>query len=305
MSREQILKYLDFEINRDKVDYDIVQTEIFDNFKRHLIKYPGSESDEIPAYLFIPHQGIRGAILVHHQHAGERHLGKSEVAGITGDPNQFFCPELANRGFICLAPDSICFEDRRTNMTGTNPAADPDDDILQHYNEMCYRILRGTTLMKKVVDDSAIGISLLSQLRNVPRGKIGILGHSYGGNTVIFHAPFDDRIKYACSSGAVCSYANKFENYTGIEMAEVIPGFVEHFDIADLITDVCPRKFLIVAATDDKFSKDAEGIYQESIDAYVTANVAENLELRMYDGSHALNSDRFSFIVNWFDKSFD
>ena len=80
--------------------------------------------------------------------------------------------------------------------------------------------------MKKVIEDSSIGISILSQLENTIKDKIGVLGHSYGGNTVIFHSPFDERVKYTCSSGAVCSYKTKFKSGTGIEMAEVIFGQV-------------------------------------------------------------------------------
>ena len=80
---------------------------------------------------------------MHHQHHGERHHGKSEVEGIAGDPFQFFCPALAKAGIISLAPDSICFEDRRTNKKGLLPDDDPDNDWLQHYNECVTGLLKG------------------------------------------------------------------------------------------------------------------------------------------------------------------
>jgi dienelactone hydrolase len=296
--REKIKNFLDIRIHEEKVKYDILETEKFENFERQLIAYQGSDRDEIKAYLFLPLGKISGAILVHHQHNGERHLGKSEVSGIEGDPNQFFCPELSNRGIIALAPDSICFEDRRKNTKGLIP--EPGNDFLQHYNEMAYRILRNETLMKKVVEDSSIAVSLLFHHKQVKKKKIGILGHSYGGNTVLFHSALDERIKYSCTSGAVCSYKKKMESGTGIEFAEVIPGFTNKFDVSDLLNCICPRNLLIISATQDKYSQDAKELYDIIKRSYKKKNSTEDLRHRQFEGDHPLNEERFNYIVEWF-----
>lgn len=66
------------------------------------------------------------AILLNHQHNGERHLGKSEVCGLAGNSLQAFGPLLAQKGFVVLASDSICFEGRRKNGQGTTSL--PGDD---------------------------------------------------------------------------------------------------------------------------------------------------------------------------------
>ncbi|MEL7118358.1 MAG: hypothetical protein AAFO07_02925 [Bacteroidota bacterium] len=303
--RRELKDFLDFKVSTDLVEFEIIERQEEGSYQRQLVRYLGSEQDEIRAYLFVPKEKpIIGAVLVHHQHNGERHLGKSEVAGLAGDPHQFFCPALAAEGIITLAPDSICFEDRRTNQQGIEPASDPDDDWLQHYNEMCYRLLDGKTLMKKVIDDSSIGISILSQQEDFPKENIGILGHSYGGNTVIFHSPFDERIRLSCSSGAVCSYKTKFRYQTGIEMAEVIPGFKEKYDIEDLLKAICPRKLLIVSAEEDKYSRDAKGTYTSIKKTYKEAGVEDALMLNHFEGGHALDKTRFESIVEWFVSEF-
>jgi len=36
-------------------------------------------------------------------------------------------------------------------------------------------------------------------------GWLSTLGHSYGGNTVLFHAALDVRPGFACASGAACT----------------------------------------------------------------------------------------------------
>ncbi len=71
------------------------------------IEYQGVEGDLIPGILLTPkHKQSRGGVVVFHQHNGEFHLGKSEVAGDVGDQYQAFGPALARRGLAVLAPDA-------------------------------------------------------------------------------------------------------------------------------------------------------------------------------------------------------
>jgi dienelactone hydrolase len=203
---------------------------------------------------------------------------------------------LVKQGIVVLAPDSICFEDRRRNQIGSEP---DDSDVEQHYNEMCYRLLRGDTLMQKVLSDSAQAISLLRAHSLVDPTRIGILGHSYGGNTVLFHGALDERICFACASGAACTYQYKMAHQLGIEMAEVIPGFVRHYDIPDLVACFAPRRVLLVSATDDKASHDADEIASESQEMCASLGIASHIEHKRYEGVHALTQERFDAILHW------
>jgi dienelactone hydrolase len=268
--------------------------------KRLLINYQGADRDVIPAYLLVPSgAGPFPAVIVHHQHNGERHLGKSEVCGLAGDPLQAFGPTLADRGLIVLAPDSICFEDRRRQMRGLQPDPRSGTDWLQHYNEMAYRLLSGDLLMRKVLADSAVGVSLLASLAEADPQRIGILGHSYGGNTVLFHAALDERLRFACSSGAASTYATKMASETGIEEAEVIPGFVKRWDIQDLVACIAPRPLLIVSATQDPYSVDAPEVEASGRWAYATQGAGSALEHLRFEGGHALTKQRFHAIADW------
>ena len=149
--------------------------------------------------------------------------------------------------------------------------------------------------MRKVLSDSALGISLLLSHPQVDSNQIGILGHSYGGNTVLFHGALDERIRFACSSGAACSYRYKLANQIGIEMAEAIPGFATHFDIPDLVACFAPRPLFILSATEDKFSFDATDI----VSIVEKQGAASNVVNKRYVGGHALTQERFDDIVRW------
>ena len=269
-----------------------------EDFERRRIVFAAPDGDLIPAFLLVP-TGRRlpgPAVLVHHQHKGERHLGKSEVCGLAGDPLQAFGVALAQRGFVVLAPDSICFEDRRSGRSGVEPHV---SDWQQHYNEMTYRLVRGDTLMRKVLDDAAAAISVLNALDIVDTSRIGALGHSYGGNTVLFQAALDERVRFACASGAACSYRHKMEHGTGIEMAEVLPDVVGRLDIDDLLCLMAPRPMLVVSASEDPYSADAAEVVRRARNACVEANASHALEHARYEGGHAMTRDRFDHIVEW------
>jgi len=281
-----------------EVEYKLIESVKENGYERQLIEFD-SYTDTVVAYLLIPEVLSRNsAILINHQHNGERHLGKSEVCGLAGNPLQAFGAILAKKGFVVLAPDSICFEERRKGGQGTTPLSDTAD-FLQHYNEMCYRIIKGETLMKKVLLDSMNGITLLSGLPFVDNKKIGTLGHSYGGNTVLFLSALDERLNFSCASGSACTYHNRMINDVGIEMASVIPNFYQKYDIQDLVRCIAPRSLLIVSAENDKYSRDADSIVEKAMPAYLEHSKSENLCHKRYSGCHDLTQERFDFIVDW------
>lgn len=279
------------------VEYRIYESIKEEGYTRQLIEYD-SCGDKVSAFLLLPEVLENNpAIFIHHQHNREHHLGKSEVCGLAGNPLQAFGPELAKKGFVVLASDSICFEDRRkdTSVEGF--------DFWQHFNEVCYRIISGECLMKKVLEDAMNGITLLSNLPFVDKNRIGTLGHSYGGNTVLFLSALDERIRFSCASGSACTYEYRMKNDVGIEMASVIPGFHGKFDIYDLVSCIAPRKLLIVSADEDKYSMDAPFIVERAEGTYTEWNAIENLQHKRYSGGHGLTKERFDYIVEWIDLS--
>lgn len=275
------------------VEYKVFGSVKEDGYTRQLIEYD-SCGDKVSAYLLLPDVLKNSpAILINHQHNREHHLGKSEVCGLAGNPLQAFGPALARKGFVVLAPDSICFEQRRKDPTVEG------FDFWQHFDEMCYRIIKGDYLMKKVLNDAMNGITLLSNLDYVDKKRIGTLGHSYGGNTVLFLSALDERIAFSCASGSACTYKNRMSNNVGIEMASVIPNFHGKYDIDDLVSCIAPRRLLIVSSEDDKYSKDAPYIVERGSKAYIAFGAEENLYHSRYPGGHAMTKERYDFIIEW------
>jgi len=264
-------------------DLEVVEVRDAEGFSEQLVEYRNDEGERVRAFLLVPDgAGPFPGVVIYHQHNGERHLGKSEVAGHAGNWLQAFGPALAQGGVVVLAPDAICFEDRRRNATGTMP--EPGDD-LQHYNEAVYRLLRGSLLMSVVVADAALALSVLDSLDIVDADRVGAFGHSMGGHTVLFSAAVDDRVRFACISGAAGSYRQRIASQTGIQLAQVIPDFLSITDFDGLLRLIAPRPTLIVSATDDPYSKDADQIVDRAAPAFEALNAGRLLQHSRYPGS--------------------
>ncbi|MCC6244674.1 MAG: dienelactone hydrolase family protein [Gemmatimonadaceae bacterium] len=260
-----------------------------DGFLRERIEYRGLEDDVIPAFLFTPtDRPTRGGVVVFHQHNGEFHFGKSEVAGDVGDQFQAFGPALARQGVAVLAPDAITFEDRRGAVHGVEPEF---RDWVRHYNALSYRLLDGDTLMRKCLDDAQRALSVLLAAANVDPAHVGVAGHSYGGTTSMYHAAVDTRCQFACISGAVCSFNTRRREDTGILLFETVPGLARDIDTHDLLAAIGPRPTFVVSGTDDKYSRDADQVV-----AKVAGDFIDHLRV---DGGHALDQERFDAIVAW------
>lgn len=260
-----------------------------DGFNRERIEYHGLEGDPIPAFLFTPKgRDPLGGVVVFHQHNGQFHFGKSEVAGDVGDAFQAFGPALARRGLVVLAPDALSFEDRRDGVRGVEP---DDFDWRQHYSAMSYRLLDGDTLMRKGLDDAQRAVSVLLSVAGVDERRVGIAGHSYGGYTSLYHAAVDARCRFVCISGAVCSLETRRRESTGITLFEAVPGLARWLDTHDLLSAIGPRPTLVVSGTQDKYSRDADQVVSKVAGDFIT-------ELRVERG-HALDQERFDAIVEW------
>ncbi len=223
--RARLAVLLDFAAPATPPEFGVVARAERDGYVEQRVVFSGAEGD-VPAFLLVPDGADRPlpAVVVHHQHHGEWHVGKSEVAGLAGDPLQAFGPTLARRGLVVLAADAPGFEDRRPSGPGTDPRG--EDDRYRYLNEMGHRLVAGRLLMTTVLRDSAAALAALSAHPAVDPDAVGVAGHSMGGTTTLFHAALDGRVRFAAVSGAACTYRRRLADGTAIELASAIPGIV-------------------------------------------------------------------------------
>ena len=111
--------------------------------------------------------------------------------------------------------------------------------------------------MCTVLADAAAAHSVLTGLDGVDETRIGALGHSMGGASVLLHAALDERLAFAVVSGSACTYRERMARGIGVECAQAIPGLLELGDLDDIAPLVAPRPLLLCSVDQDKYSWDA------------------------------------------------
>lgn len=226
-----------------RVDLDPQVTEEVESERwvRRKLTYVPEAGDRVPAYLFIP-KGLTGkvpAVLCLHQ---TTQIGKGEPAGLGGLENLHYARELAERGFVTLAPDYPNFGDY---------VFDP------YANGYVSATMKGIWNHRRALD-------LLQSLPEVDPERLGCIGHSLGGHNTLYLAAFDERVKVAVTS---CGF-NSFFKYmngdlTGWSHKGYMPRIADlyhcnpaemPFDFTEVLAAIAPRAVYINAPVgDDNF----------------------------------------------------
>lgn len=161
-------------------DLQILDTLEEENYIRQNITFTVAENEILPAYLYLPRQNGTPkrlpAMLVLH---GTGDLGKQLVDGKSPLSNRALAKELANRGYVVIAPDY------------------PSMGDLKEYDFINDRYESGT--MKAIFNHMRC-IDLLQGMPEVDLDRIGVIGHSLGGHNALFVGAFDPRLKVVVSS---------------------------------------------------------------------------------------------------------
>lgn len=182
----------------------------------------------------------RPAVLCLHQ---TNVRGKDSPAGLFERHNVHYAKELAQRGYVTLAPDYPSFGE----------AKDYDFDADQY--------ISGSM---KAIYDNVRSIDLLQSLPEVDPKRIGCIGHSLGGHNTLFTAAFDPRIKASVTCCGFTSFHKyKGGDFKGWTSSRYMPLIITKyklspdrmpFDFHEVIAAIAPRAVFVVAPLhDDNF----------------------------------------------------
>jgi dienelactone hydrolase len=233
---------------------ELVEEAECDGFVRRRVSYD-TPSGRASAFVCIPHRIEEPGPLVycHHQHDHQFELGKSEVVGLRGDPSQAYAAELARRGFVTIAADSIGFEDRNW-ADGQNVG----------WFELSSRLMLGRTLLADELQEISLAIDYGLSLPEARDGAVGFIGHSFGGRVALWAPAWDNRIAASVSNCGCVSYRESFAHDVGFQADTVVPGFARAFDVEDLLELTPQCDYLIIAGDDDRWSRGAPALEAEA-----------------------------------------
>jgi len=215
-------------------------TTEYEDYTRYSIHFEVAPQENVFAYLYRPKGAskISPAILALH---GTGNDGKMIIDGMTNIKNRAYAKELAERGYVVIAPDY------------------PSMGELKNYDFSQDRYDSGT--MKGIFNHISC-IDLLQTLPYVDKKRIGVIGHSLGGHNALFVAAFDPRIQVVVSScgWTLLDYYNAGENVTTLHGGRLGPWAQERympliqdkyhldaakipFDFDEIIAAIAPRPF--------------------------------------------------------------
>jgi predicted dienelactone hydrolase len=165
--------------------------------------------------------------------------GKDSPAGLADRPTLHYARELAERGYVTLAPDYPSLGEHEHNFDTDN-------------------YISGSM---KAIYDNMRAIDLLQSLPEVDGDRIGSIGHSLGGHNSLFTAVFDERIKVVVTSCGFTSahkyYGGDLHGWSGPRYMPLVatkynfsPNQIP-FDFPEILAAIAPRAIFVVAPLHD------------------------------------------------------
>jgi putative membrane-bound dehydrogenase-like protein len=233
---------------RTPLDLKIIESKDAGTYLLQSITYQSSASSGVPAHLCIPKDvlsGKRKAKAILCLHPTDNKVGREVVLGLGGRANRAYAAELAERGFVTIAPAYPLLADYQPDVAKLGYAS-------------------GT--MKAVWDNSR-ALDLLESLSYVDASNgFGVIGHSLGGHNAIFTATFEKRISAIAVS---CSFDSFPDYYDGNEknwvfgkgwcQTRYMPRLSDYrgrlgeipFDFPELLGALAPRHLFVSAPKGD------------------------------------------------------
>jgi hypothetical protein len=209
-----------------------------DGYTRLSLTY-ASDEDRVPAYLYLPANRREGerrpAMLALHP---TDPLGKAVVDGAGPRPYPYG-KELAQRGYVVLAPDYPSFGNYPCDFKSVRYASGTMRGIVNHIR----------------------GVDLLRSRPEVDPDRIGAMGHSLGGHNAMFVGAFDERLQVVVASCGWTPfhdyYGGKIDGWTSSrymprlnEVYRLDAGSVP-FDFYEVVAALAPRAFFSLSPEKD------------------------------------------------------
>ena len=176
----------------------------------------------------------------------------------------------------------------------------PQRQPLAH--QLALRLLRGETLLKKVLWDISAGLDYVESRAEVDGRFIGFMGYGYGGKLAIWAAAMDKRIRAAVAHSGVVTYREQVKRGTWFPPEFVVPRLMQVADIDHITSMIAPRPILLSTVDDDPQSADAETIYQKTLLIYGRHGVSNRLTHYRYPAANRFAPYMRYNAYNWLDS---
>lgn len=234
---QQVMGDLPAPPTRTALDVRIDKTEDLPTLTRQTISFQAGPGDRVPAYLLIPKgKPARscGAMLCLHGTGGPR----GRTAGLGPDYPRYAL-ELAERGYVTIAPDYTLLGDNQTDPESLGYSSGTMKGVWGHIR----------------------AVDLLETIPEVDPDRIGTIGVSLGGHNSLFVGVFDGRLRVVVTSSGFDSFRDYKEgDPTGWCQKRYMPRIETvyrkdpariPFDFPEVLAAIAPRAVYVHAPLED------------------------------------------------------
>lgn len=307
---------------RPPLDVERLEVAAGDGHRRSLIEYATVVGERVQAWLLEPDHQIASpapAIIAVHQDGSTRPYtyGKSEVAGLGGDPELAYGLELCRRGYVVVCPDRFGFESRRLAVSPhaeqfagsriqlAEDGLDLTEDLYKGAD--ANRLLfNGWTALGRELFELSRAVDVLVQRVDVDHGRIGVIGHSAGGHLCPYLMYLDQRVKVGCASCGTWLFAHAFRPHVlrplnGFGTFLCVPGMGAWGDTDDVLAGIAPRPYC--EARGD-FGEDfgAGDLIGKAQRRYAALGVSERFRFIEHERGHVFPPELRESAYAWFDR---
>lgn len=271
-----------------------------EGYRIESLTYEAEPDDPIPAMLLIP-DGVDAnnpapAVAIWHQHNGQWHLGKSEPAGLNGNPMHHTGVALAKEGYVVLCPDALCFEERQNEQLKGG-----------HYErfEFLRYVVAGKCMAWKNILDMRRAADYLCSRPEVDPNNIGCYGHSMGSTHTWLVGPWEPRLKCLVGNCCMPTYAAIHRTHLLHCFPNFIPGLFQYGDTPDLAALIAPRALHMNFGETDRGSpiREVRQGVKTIARAYEKAGVPERFSHFIEEATgHVLSDEMWRRTREWFQR---
>ena len=279
---------------------EALETTPKEGYRIESVTYQVEPGDRVPALVLVP-DGVDAthpapAVAVWHQHAGQWHLGKSEPAGLAGNPMHHTGAALARQGYVVVCPDALCFEGRQSEDLGGGN--------YERFEFLRY-VVAGKCMAWKNILDMRRAVDYLCSRPEVHNDRIGCYGHSMGSTHTWLVGPWEPRLKCLVGNCCLPTYAAIHRMHLLHCFPNFIPGLFEFGDTPDVAASIAPRALCMNFGELDRGSPIEEvrqGV-KTIARAYREAGAADRFSHFIEEGTgHVLSDEMWRRTLAWFDK---
>ena len=292
---------------------EIVDEQVGDAVIRRSIVFNVTRYSPVRASLLVPAgPGPFPAALLLHDHGAKFDIGKEKLIAPLGDETRlasatawaakyfsgrFVGDELAARGYVVLAVDSLGWGDR-SGLTY---------DGQQALASNLFNL--GSSLAGLIAAEDVRAAALLASLPMVDRRRIAAVGFSMGGYRAWQVAALSDQVAATVSACWMTTLAammvpgnNTLRGQSAYCMLH--PGLYRHLDIPDVASLAAPRPMLLFDGETDPLFTPAgvQGAYDRMAEVWRSQRAGDRLHTRIWPGlGHIFTSEMQDAAFAWLD----